>query len=145
VEVCREKEQRFTSPLSAAIDQPRGPTTWRAGAISRPRGRCSGVATRPAPEGATSQLSGVVFDAGGSAVADAIVSLVSKRAAQNSKPLTVLTDREGRFTFPAIPAAEYSVQVVKRGFRTTTYRDESGAAWLTVRTGHKQVTRVHSG
>ena len=67
-----------------------------------------------AQSGATSAISGTVVDSGGGAIPGAAV--VVKSAAVAS--FETITNSEGLFTVPAVPAGEYTVTVSLAGFKT---------------------------
>ncbi len=70
--------------------------------------------------GATAAVSGVVRASSGAPLGGAQVELIG------ATHLSIATDAHGAFTFPAVPAGLYTLQVTKAGYRV--YRDDSVAA-----------------
>ncbi len=70
----------------------------------------------------TAVVSGVVRASSGAPLGGAQVELIGPTR------LSKTTDAQGKFTFPAVPAGLYSLQVSKAGY--TLYRDDSVAAFI---------------
>ena len=81
-------------------------------ALACPAG--AGAAALPAPAGETGVFTGAVHDAGGSAVAGAMVTL-THRAFQRGT--TVFTDANGRFRLPVLEAGAYDLRVRRIGYK----------------------------
>ena len=63
----------------------------------------------------TSQISGLVLDASGSAVPQATVTLINEATGVTQKSIT---SESGVYSFPSIPAGVYTIRVEAKGFKT---------------------------
>ena len=92
------------------------------------------VSSTAAAQGVTGTVSGTVKDAQGLAVPGASVSLISE--ARGTTLVTVVTNTDGDFVLPNIPADRYTVEVVMPSFKTLrrTSLDVSAGARVTLGT-----------
>ena len=73
------------------------------------------VAGYAAAQAITGTISGTVIDSSRGVIVGATVTLVSNK---NAASRTVITNEEGRFSFPAAQAGAYTVKVEQKGFQT---------------------------
>ena len=109
-------ESRFIAMLNPSIDRRR--LSHRAGILSAVAalGVLLPLAALSLPgQNQWGKLSGTIHDPSGTAVRNATVILTDRKS--NTAVMTA-SDAEGNFRFNALPAGEYEMKVVKRGFET---------------------------
>jgi TonB family protein len=109
-------ESRFIAMLNPSIDRRR--LSHRAGILSAVAalGVLLPLAALSLPgQNQWGKLSGTIHDPSGTAVRNATVILTDRKS--NTAVMTA-SDPEGNFRFNALPAGEYEMKVVKRGFET---------------------------
>ena len=75
------------------------------------------VALRTTAQNLSGKVSGSIHDVSGTGVANATI-IMSNLADNTIDTLTMTTsDRDGNFTFKALPAGKYGLEVMKRGFK----------------------------
>ena len=74
----------------------------------------AGLAVAPAAAQGTSSISGTVADSTGGVIPGATVTVTGEAGVT----LTAVTNSQGVFTVPAIPAGTYKVTVALQGFKT---------------------------
>ena len=109
-------ERRFMAMLNPSIDRRR--LSPRAGMLSVVAALCLllPLATLSLPgQNLSGKFSGTIHDPSGTGVRNATVILIDHKS--NAAVMTV-SDGEGNFRFKPLPAGEYEMKVVKRGFET---------------------------
>jgi TonB family protein len=109
-------ERRFIAMLNPSIDRRR--LSHRAGILSAVAALCVllPLAALSLPgQNQSGKLSGTIHDPSGTGVRNATVILTDRKS--NTAVMTA-SDAEGNFRFNALPAGEYEMKVLKRGFET---------------------------
>jgi TonB family protein len=109
-------ERRFMAMLNPSIDRRR--LSRRAGILSAAAALCLllPLAALSVPgQNLSGKFSGTIHDPSGTGVRNATVILTDRKS--NTAVMTV-SDAAGNFRFKPLPAGEYEMKVVKRGFET---------------------------
>jgi TonB family protein len=109
-------ERRFTAMLNPSVDRRR--LSRGAGILSVVAALCLvlPLAALSVPgQNQSGKVSGTIHDPSGTGVRNATVILTDRKS--NTAVMTA-SDAEGNFRFNALPAGEYEMKVVKRGFET---------------------------
>ena len=109
-------ERRFTAMLNPSIDRRR--LSRGAGILSVVAALCLvlPLAALSVPaQNLSGKVGGTIHDPSGTGVRNATVILTDRKS--NTAVMTA-SDAEGNFRFNALPAGEYEMKVVKRGFET---------------------------